>query len=129
MKRNIVKISLSLVLVFVLCGTVIDSCKRSNLDLFPHGPTEQSYFTTEAEFNRTVLGVYAKMSDFFWFNTGPGNTTITMFVLPGDDVTTNQSGEEFEIFGSIQPGSGRVRYLYTALYQMINRANLVLQKI
>jgi tetratricopeptide (TPR) repeat protein len=129
MKQNIIKISLSLLLVFVLCGTIMDSCKRSNLDLFPHGPTEQSYFTTEAEFTRTVLGIYAKMSDFFWFNTGPGNTTITMFVLPGDDVTTNQSGEEFEIFGSIQPGSGRVRYLYTALYQMINRANLVLDKV
>lgn len=118
-----------LVILLFSVATLINSCKRDNLKLLPHGPTEQSYFSTEDEFNRSVLGVYAKMSDFFWFNTAPGNSTISAFLLPGDDITTNQSNEEFEIFGSLQPTSGRISYLFSRNYQMINRANVVLEKI
>src|SRR5438093_9730751 len=54
---------------------------------------------------------------------------MPIFILPGDDITTNEPTEEFEIFGSIQPSSGRVSYFYAALYQMVARANVVLQKI
>ena len=120
----------TLLIIFLFsCCMVVNSCNRDHLDLLPHGPTEQSYFVTEDEFDRAVLGVYAKMSDFFWFNTAPGNSTISAFLLPGDDITTNQSNEEFEIFGPLQPSSGRVSYLFSRHYQMINRANVVLQKI
>jgi tetratricopeptide (TPR) repeat protein len=127
MKAFIIKVSF--VLLIFTSGIVIYSCKRGNLDLLPHGPTEQSYFTTEDEFNKAILGVYAKMSDFFWFNTAPGNSTVSVFFLPGDDLTTNQSNEEFEIFGPLSASTGRLSYLYSRHYQMINRANTVLQKI
>jgi hypothetical protein len=127
MKKFIARI----VIVAAIFGTsfIIYSCNKSKLDLLPHGPTEQSYFIKEDDFTRAVLGVYAKMSDFFWYNGGPGNTTITAFLLPGDDLTTNSNNEEFEQFGSLQPSSGRLGYLYGAHYQMIARANTVLQKV
>ena len=117
-----------MVAVVLASGIIFNGCDKSKLDLLPHGPTEQSYFATESEFNKAVLGVYSKLTDFFWFNGGPTNTTVTVFLLPGDDITTNQGGEEFEIF-SMQPSSGRLGYLYSRHYQLINRANLVLQKI
>lgn len=117
-----------LLIAFLLTGAVLYSCDKSRLDLSPHGPTEQSYFKSESDFTKTVLGVYAKLSDFFWFNAGPGNTTVTLFLLPGDDITTNQAGEDYEIF-SMQPSEGRLSYLYSRHYQLINRANTVLQKI
>lgn len=117
------------VLVALSGGIIIYSCNKSKLDLLPHGPTEQSYFTKEDDFNKAVLGVYAKMTDFFWYNGGAGSTTITAFLLPGDDITTNNGNEEFEQFGSLEPSSGRLSYLYGAHYQMITRANTVLQKI
>jgi hypothetical protein len=126
MRKSIIKISL--VYVVFAAATIFYGCDKSKLDLLPHGPTEQSYFSTESEFNKAVLGVYSKLTDFFWYNAGPGNTTVTVFLLPGDDITTNQGGEEFEIF-SMQPSSGRLGYLYSRHYQLINRANLVLQKI
>jgi hypothetical protein len=126
MTKSILK--LSLVLVVLATGTIFNGCDKSKLDLLPHGPTEQSYFSSESEFNKAVLGVYSKLTDFFWFNGGPTNSTVTVFLLPGDDITTNQGGEEFEIF-SMQPSSGRLGYLYSRHYQMINRANLVIQKI
>src|SRR5919206_2846889 len=98
---NSTKIKKTLIIKVVIAtllftsGVIIYSCKRSDIDLLPHGPTEQSYFTKEDDFNKAVLGVYAKMTDFFWYNGGAGSTTITPFLLPGDDITTNNNNEEF----------------------------------
>ncbi|HEV8507772.1 MAG TPA: RagB/SusD family nutrient uptake outer membrane protein [Chitinophagaceae bacterium] len=121
---------LKMIITFLIaCPVCYLSCNEKNLDLLPHGPTEQSYFIQESDFTKAVLGIYAKMTDFFWYNAGQSSTTIPAFLLPGDDITTNDNGEEFEQFGPLQPSSGRLNYLYTAHYQMIARANLVLQKI
>lgn len=119
----------TIITLILFSGLIINSCDKKKLDLLPHGPTEQSYFLAEDDFNRAVLGVYSKLSDFFWYNGGSGNSAITVFLLPGDDITTNQSNEEFEIFGSLQPNNGRLNYLYSRHYQMANRATLVIQKI
>lgn len=127
MKQHITKILIAV--IALITGIIIHACNKSKLDLLPHGPTEESYFLTEDDFNRATLGIYSKLSDFFWYNGGAANSPITVFLLPGDDITTNQSNEEFEGFGSLQPSNGRLSYLYSRLYQMINRAILVLQKI
>ncbi|MEP7143692.1 MAG: RagB/SusD family nutrient uptake outer membrane protein [Ferruginibacter sp.] len=124
MKKNIFKFSI----LTILASTVLYSgCDKTKLDLLPHGPTEASYFASEGDFNKAVLGVYAKMSDFYWYNGG--GTNIGLFLLPGDDITTNSSNDESEVFASLQPSSGRVNYMYGKFYQLIGRANVVLQKI
>ena len=104
------------------------ACKKSNLDLLPHGPTEESYFTQESDYTKAVLGVYAKLTDFYWYHGSPYSGLYTIFYLPGDDITVNDN-EEFEQFGSLQPSSGRVSEFYSVCYQVIARANVVLQKI
>jgi hypothetical protein len=122
-------------LVLLTVGAIVNSCKKSYTDLLPHGPTELSYFTKEDDFNKAVLGVYAKMVDYFSFNGGDfvgggaDISQITCFILPGDDITTNNNNEEFEQFGSLQPSNGRLSRLYKGLYQQIARANVVLEKI
>lgn len=125
MKFKLIKIS-----IFVLSAGVILilSCNKSHLDLLPHTPTEEAYFKQESDFTKAVLGIYAKMNDLYWYNGGAGSSTITVFLLPGDDITTNNSSEEFEQFGPLQPSSGRVAYFYSTWYQLISRANVVLQK-
>src|SRR5690606_40156988 len=50
-----------------------------------------------------------------------------IWYLTGDDITTTGQ-DEFEIFSNIQPGSGRLNYFFRALYQLIGRANVVLEK-
>lgn len=120
---------LSIIFTSIVVGVVIHACNKDKLNLLPHGPTEQSYFLAEDDFNRATLGIYSKMTDFFWYNGGAGNSPITVFLLPGDDITTNQSNEEFEQFGGLQSSNGRLSYLYSRLYQMINRSILVLDKI
>lgn len=126
MKKYI--ITLLVVTVTVTTAVIINSCKKSHLDLLPHGPTEQSFFTKESDFDKAVLGTYAKINDFFWYNGGQYGTTMPAFLLPGDDITINDD-DEFEQFGALQGSSGRVDYLYRAHYQLIARANLVLDKV
>lgn len=124
MKKNIFRL---LTLTFFASTILYLSCNKSKLELLPHGPTEASYFATEKDYSKAVLGIYAKMTDFYWFNNN--DPKVGLFFLPGDDITTNASNEESEVFASLQPSSGRVSYIYTAIYQMIGRANVVLEKV
>jgi hypothetical protein len=118
---------IAIVVILASGMATIYGCKKSDLDLLPRSPTEKDFFANETEFNTAVLGVYAKMSDFFWYNGG--GSPMPVFLLPGDDITTNNNNEEFEQFGQINPGSGRLSYLYSRHYQLINRANTLLSKL
>lgn len=102
------------------------ACDEKRLDLQPLSPTEASYFTEEADFTKAVLGVYAKINDFYWFNNN--NPIHGVWQLPGDDITTSGT-EAFEIFGTLQPSNGGLNTFYRITYQLINRANTTLQKI
>lgn len=104
------------------------ACNEERLELDPAGLTEDGYFADEVEFERGVFAIYAKLSDFYWYNAGQFNTVVPVTLLPGDDVTT-EGEDEFEVFTNINPGSGRLAYFYSAIYQLIARANVVLQKI
>ncbi|HEX5027022.1 MAG TPA: RagB/SusD family nutrient uptake outer membrane protein [Agriterribacter sp.] len=114
---------------FLVATTLYFGCNRSHLDLLPHGPTEESYFKEENDFAKAVYGVYSKIDDVYWFRGNPRASTMPMYLLPGDDITTNEENEEFETFGSLQPGSDRVTYFYRVWYQLIARANVLLEKI
>jgi starch-binding outer membrane protein, SusD/RagB family len=131
MKKIFLKASMILACVSVIASYW--GCKKSFLDRLPHGPTEQIFFSTEAEFTRAVYGIYAKMTDLYgWVtvdrNAGPDATLMPIYLLPGDDITTNNPNDPFEIFGPLQPSNGRVGQFYKTLYQLIARANVVLEK-
>jgi hypothetical protein len=115
----------ALILAVLLFG--YNACDDSKLDVQPGSVTEDAYFIEEIEFERAIYGVYAKMADFYWYNAGQNSTVVPVTLLPGDDITTGGQ-DEFEIFSNISPGSGRLAYFYGAIYQMIARANVVLEK-
>lgn len=106
---------------------VYNSCNESRLELRPQSPTEDAYFKEEVEFERAVTGIYAKLTDFYWYNGGANNCLQPITLLTGDDITTNGQ-EEFEIFSNIQPGSGRLAYFISSAYQVISRAIIVMDK-
>jgi starch-binding outer membrane protein, SusD/RagB family len=116
-----------IITILFLSLAAFNSCDESILDIEPGGPTENSYFSEEIEFTRAIYGVYAKLTDFYWYNGGQDNCVIPVTYLPGDDITTGGQ-DEFEIFSNINPGSGRVGYFYQTAYQLIARSNVVLQK-
>ncbi len=119
--------NIKLILLIALSFSIYTSCDKSELDVKPSTPTEAAYFLSENEFERAAIGVYAKLTDFYWYSGGAGNTLSTVFSLPGDDITTT-GVEEFEGFANLQPGSGRLNNLYATSYQLINRAIVLLDK-
>jgi len=102
------------------------SCKKENLDLLPLGETEVSFYNSESDFNRSVVGIYAKLSDFYWYNGGSGLHGI--WHLPGDDITMVGS-DAYEIFTGLNATNGGLNEYYKQAYQLIDRANTTMQKI
>ncbi len=116
--------------VLVALLAVSYGCNEKNIQLDPLGVTEAAFFKEEIDFERSVLAIYAKLSDFYYFN---GNNPIHGFwQLPGDDITTTGT-VAYEIFGTLQPEGDFTRSpastYYGRAYQLINRANTTLQKI
>ena len=120
--------TLSILTTVLLLSVTWYGCDKKNLDLMPHSATEENYFVIENDFTKAVIGVYAKLSDFYWYHGSPNNGLYTIFYLPGDDITCNDN-EEFEQFGPLQPSSPRVNEFYSICYQLAARANVVLEKI
>ena len=120
--------TLSILTTVLLLSVTWYGCDKKNLDLVPHSATEENYFAEENDFTKAVIGVYAKLSDFYWYHGNPNSGLYTIFYLPGDDITCNDN-EEFEQFGPLQPSSPRVNEFYSICYQLAARANVVLEKI
>lgn len=118
-----------LILFLTGCLTVLtyNACKEKNLDVAPTFLTEDAYFNDEQEFERAVRAIYAKMTDFFWYATIEAGSLVIFTQLPGDDITT-QGDRPTEIFSTINPSDGLVNRYYRSAYQLINRANVVLEK-
>lgn len=120
------KIYLSLLSGLLLASV---SCNEKDLDVPAPNPTEESYFTTEVAFTKGVYGIYARLTDWYNFNGDPSNVQLPVLAsLPGDDITTS-AGNAFEHFGPLNSGDGRSGGFYSSTYQIVSRANTVLQKI
>lgn len=102
-----------------------NSCDENNLELNPTIPSESTYFQTPGQFREGVLGVYSKL--VYFYNYRSGSWLHDVRLLPDDDLTTT-GGNPFEIFASIEPGNGKVSNYFTFLYQIVNRANAMLEQ-
>lgn len=122
MKNNIIRIAAAIIL---LVGIGF-ACNEENLDLAPLQPTEALFFQNEDEMEAAVRGTYAKLTDFYWYNAG--NHAHKFWLLPGDDLTTI-GNNPFEVFFNLNSGTGEVNYMYKKYYELINRTNIVLQKV
>ena len=125
MKINKIKMWLALALI----PMVYSACDDEKLDWGPMGETEASYFTEEFHFERGILGVYAKLTDIYWYgSSGSPGFLHPIWLLPGDDITVTGT-DPFEIFENLQPGNGRLGAYYETLYTLIGRANAMIQTI
>src|SRR5690606_7703879 len=97
------------------------------VDCPPLGLTEESYFVLQSEFEQVLYNAYAKMTDWYWFRSQ--GFLHPMYYLPGDDVT-EQAGSftTWELFNNINPNDDRVTYFWTSTYELIQRANVVIEK-
>lgn len=110
--------------IFILLSW--QACDDSVLDQEPIGFTEATFFQNESDFEQAVFGIYAKLTDLYYYNGGNPNSTL--WILPGDDITT-AAGLNEEVFAPLDPTYGRVNNVWGSLYVLKNRANVLLGKI
>jgi starch-binding outer membrane protein, SusD/RagB family len=106
--------------------SIFFACNEKNLDLSPLQISEDQYFKSETEMELAIRGTYAKLTDFYWFNSNSFNQGFTL--LPGDDITT-LGNAPFEAFFNLNANTGEVGYMYKKYYELISRTNIILEKI
>ncbi|MBR9998978.1 MAG: RagB/SusD family nutrient uptake outer membrane protein, partial [Cyclobacteriaceae bacterium] len=117
-------------LIVLLVMFISNACDEDSLDLQPLGDTEADIFDEQVDFDRALMGAYAKIADFFVYG-GANGDHHSFFLLPGDDLTTTNSGgpQPFEIFSTLQPGNGYLNRQWDVAYLLVNRSNVLLEKI
>jgi hypothetical protein len=113
------------IVCLLLAGTLVN-CNEDTINLDPIGDSEASFFQNEMQMNQAVLGVYQKLN--FFYQWGNDRVLHKIWLLPSDDLT-NQGGLPEEIFVSLNGGTGSLSAYYRFAYQLIARANIVLEKI
>ena len=124
MKRKL--FYLPAIFAFMAAIVIINACNEENLALDPFSQTELAYFNDQDAFERGIRGVYAKLTDFYWFNANNPNHEV--WLLPGDDLTTDGDFPT-EHFATLAPGNGRINYIYDKCYDLVGRSNAMLEKI
>ncbi len=107
--------------------TTINACNVDKLDTPPLGLTEDSYLTLKTEYDQMIYNAYAKMTDWYWF--AAQDYKHAMYFLPGDDITEpNGAYVRWESFSNLTSTDAWVADFYRATYEMIQRANVVIEK-
>ncbi|MDD4426112.1 MAG: RagB/SusD family nutrient uptake outer membrane protein, partial [Mariniphaga sp.] len=121
------KIKLSFGLLFIFMFAQF-ACNEETIELLPIGNTEGTYFQDEKHMEEAIMGVYQKLAFFYAFRGGQNNNCAPIWHLPGDDLTT-LANFAFEDFVGLNGSSGQLSLFYNFSYQLIARANIMLQKI
>ena len=117
------KLTYLLILIVAVCYT---SCNEDTINIDPVGDTEAGFFQTEGQMTQAVMGIYQKITFFQGFRGGSPLSVI--WLLPDDDLTT-QGGWAYESFVALNANDGNLGNFFRYAYQLIARANTVLQKI
>lgn len=120
-----IKTIYSLLLVVLIS---LFSCNEATIEVLPVGNTEESYFQNETQMEEAVFGVYQKLAFFYAFRGGQNNNTAPVWHLPSDDLTTS-ANYPHENFSGLNGSNGQLDLFYSFAYQLIARANTVLEKI
>lgn len=106
------------------------SCNKKVLDIPSPMQTENGYFTSEDEFRKSIIGVYARLTDYYSSTSeqAQGSAQLEIWYLPGDDLSQNGS-QAFEFFKGLNPSDPKLNQFFKSSYALIARANKVLQKL
>ena len=107
------------------------SCDTDRVDSPPLGATEASYFSNVIEFRNVMIGAYAKLYDYYFYNVPGTNWPNSLWLLPGDDITeTNATRTAEELFdGSMNSSNTRLEWMFDNIYEMIQKTSVILDKV
>ena len=105
-----------------------NSCDESTIDLAAPFASDEEFFSNEDEFQAAVFGIYQKLQNFYTFNVN--DPIHEVWLMPGDNATT-ESGRlvPFNNFREISTTDVHLEQYYKLSYQLIARANTVLEKL
>lgn len=112
----------------LLSGLISFSSCDKNLDIKPTKELESNYFQTEERIQRGVGAAYAAITNIY----GPQLNEATQhgfWLLPGDDITFDGSGNSYETFSGLNGSSGLVEGQWKRLYAVVARCNFMLEKL
>ncbi len=112
----------------VIFFIAFNSCNESNIDLEAPFASDEEFFSNEDEFQTAVFGIYQKLQNFYTFNVN--NPIHEVWLMPGDNATT-ETGRlvPFNNFTEISTTDVHLQQYYKLSYQLIARANTVLEKL
>ena len=120
--KNIRLIRIAVMMTMML--SVITACDVDRVDTEPIALTEAAVFDEPGDYYRFTLGIYSKMTDFY----APQRQLYPLHHLPGDDISYDNGSFGYETFQGLTAGTGAFRTYYDALYEMILRTNILLEK-
>ena len=112
-------------LFLITFAIMMIGCNEEDLNIDPNQVSEVSLFQSEAGFEQATFGLYQKLRTFYYWRREPMHS---LWLLPDDNLTT--LGDRVgETFSSVNPENGQVREFYALNYELVNRANIVLEKL
>jgi starch-binding outer membrane protein, SusD/RagB family len=114
-------------LFILMIMALITSCS-DNLDIDATSELESVYFETEERVQRGIGAAYASLANIY----GPQLNETTQhpfWLLPGDDLTFDGSGNSLETFSGLNGSNARVEGMWKRLYATVARCNFMIDKL
>ena len=122
------KIKYILACSLMMMGLVsLNSCDK-NLDIDISKELEVNYFGSEYRIAQGIGGPYAELTNIYGADLIRG-TKHGFWLLPGDDITADGTGNSLETFAGLGGGNGPVVNMWRTYYKVIGRCNFMLDKI
>ncbi|GHB86550.1 RagB/SusD family nutrient uptake outer membrane protein [Persicitalea jodogahamensis] len=112
--------------VLAVVGVLLVTACDRKLDISPTQELENEFFVDQQRMQAGVTAVYAKITDLYGYNAN--NPRHKIWLLPGDDLRANNP-RPMDTFKGLTGADSDVNFVWSRLYQLVSRANTMLQKI
>ena len=110
---------------FMVAGLVsLNSCDK-NLDINISSPLEVNYFGSEYAITQGVGAAYAEITNIYGADLS-NCSKMGFWLLPGDDITSDGTGNSLETFSGLNGNNNSVSAMWTTYYKIISRCNFML---
>jgi hypothetical protein len=117
-----------LVSTLVVTGLLsFNSCDK-NLDIDISKEQEANFFSSEYRITQGVGAAYAQLTNIYGGDLA-NQSKHGFWLLPGDDITAEGTGNPLETFAGLNGSNNSVRTMWITFYKIISRCNFMLAKI
>lgn len=102
-----------------------NSCDK-NLDINISKELEVNYFGSEYRITQGIGAAYAEITNIYSADLS-NVSKMGFWLLPGDDITSDGTGNSLETFSSLNGDNGPITGMWKTLYKIIARCNFMLE--